>query len=195
MENVILRGIIDGNTRKKLKDMNLSEELYREYLIKKLQFCKNYHHSPYNIALMPKTGKMNKKNSRLQIIDLILFLWSLELLYAGCDAIILTGDDNVFVDNRNELKECLLSFESVYDYCDLFYKGLSKDIIDKIIASGKKAINTPMRVHEYLNLVYEFWDKREKCIPNEILYSSKHNLFLEYSIIFNEYYEQILNNS
>ena len=52
-----------------------------------------------------------------------------------------------------------------------------------------------MRVHEYLNLVYEFWDKREKCITNEILYSSKHNLFLEYSIIFNEYYEQILNNS
>ena len=49
-----------------------------------------------------------------------------------------------------------------------------------------------MRVHEYLNLVYEFWDKREKCIPNEILYSSKHNLFLEYSIIFNEYYEQML---
>jgi hypothetical protein len=51
-----------------------------------------------------------------------------------------------------------------------------------------------MRVHEYLNLAYEFWDKRENSIPNESLYSFKHHLFLEYSSIFNESYEQVLEN-
>lgn len=192
LENIILNGIIDKVTKIKLEDLNLCDKLYRKYLLRKLQFCKKYHHSPYNISLMPKTGKLNNKKQQIANDRFDSFLWSLELLYAGNDALILTGDDNVFVYNRNELEKCLFSFKSVYDYCDFFYKGLDKKLIDKIIASGKCAINSPMRVHEYLNLAYEFWDKREKCMPAEILSNCRHHLFLEYSVIFNENYEQLL---
>lgn len=192
LENIILTGIIDEFTKNKLEVLKLSDEPYREYLLKKLQFCKKFHHSPYNISLMPKTGKLNNKKQQIANDRFDSFLWSLELLYAGNDALILTGDDNVVVDNRNELKKCLLSFKSVYDYCDFFYKGLDKKLIDKIIASGKCAINTPMRVHEYLNLAYEFWDKRKTCIPAKLLSNCRHHLFLEYTAIRNENYERLL---
>lgn len=148
---------------------------------------------------MPKTGKMNNKKQQIANDRFDSFLWSLELLYTGCDAIILTGDDKVFVDNRNELEKCLLACGNVYNYCDLFCKGLDREIINKIISSGKMAINTPIRVHEYLNLAYEFWKMREEFYlkeNNEIseLYktSIKRHLFIEYVTARDERYEQVL---
>ena len=198
-EDTIIKGTIDEDTLNRMNELGVNEDDYRTYLLRLLRFCKMFHHSPTNIALMPKTGKMNNKKQQIANDRFDSFLWSLELLYTGCDAIILTGDDKVFVDNRNELEKCLLACGNVYNYCDLFCKGLDRKIINKIISSGKMAINTPIRVHEYLNLAYEFWKMREEFYlkeNNEIseLYktSIKRHLFIEYVTARDERYEQVL---
>lgn len=198
-EDTILKGKIDEDTKNKIIKLGLNEADYRKYLLKKLQFCKTFHHSPNNIALMPAIGKMNNKKQQIANDRLDSFWWILDMHYAGSDAIILSGDDRVFVDNRTELRESLSVFQNMRNYCEVFYNITDNEYIEKMVASGKKAINTPMRVHEYMNLAYEFWEKRElfftkgKGKLSDVYFANmSRNMFLEYSVFYNETYEQII---
>lgn len=160
-EDIINNGTICESVLTRLLETNKTEEEYRRYLLGMLRFCKMYHHSPVNIALMPTTGGMNNLKQQLANDRFDTFLWILSTYFSGCDSMILGG--NMYVANRNELNEFLKSFKgSLFEYCDNFYPSYTeqKTLITEIIESGKRAMISPVDVHRYMVLAYKFWSSR-----------------------------------
>lgn len=159
--DIINNGTICENVLNKLKETNKTEEDYRKYLLSMLKFCKMFHHSPVNIALMPTTGGMNILKQQLANDRFDTFLWILSTYFSGFDSIVLGG--SMYVANRSELNEFLKKFNgNIIEYCNKFYPSNTEqnDLIREIIESGKRAMISPVDVHRYMVLAYKFWSSR-----------------------------------
>lgn len=155
---------------------NFSEEEKNIYL-DELDYCNKMFYSFHNFALMPKNGSLNifkglskymkDKSHNLDRLDK--FLYFLDEYYNNRDK----GIENTIFSSSNvkvlkeRLNTLLSSFDSVYDYCEVFYLINDKEFIDRLIENGKKDIKTGEDVVAYMELAKEFWNKRhEKLVEN-----------------------------
>lgn len=161
--------IID-NGISNMKDEEKSD--LKNRLLKMHKFT--YH--PNNISLMPVKGALNNIKRNLGNDRLDTFLLALKLYYEeGITSLILSapgGPKMPCITNKNNLKNFLDSFkdekdksQSIYKYCEQIYHIDSK-LVDDLCLSGKKPIDTPERVLEYIELVCKFWEKKEKYYRN-----------------------------
>jgi hypothetical protein len=119
---------------------------------------------------MPQTAKLNHIKQSIGNDRLDTFIWALDLYYKGSKAIILANEKcstNVWLCNRNILQEYLDSFgndidntEKIYVYCKKIYH-INRDLVDRLIKSGSKPIDSLVRINEYFDLAYAFWDMKE----------------------------------
>jgi hypothetical protein len=112
-----------------------------------------------NVSLMPCTGRLQVVKYSVGRDRFDTYLWCLSehyngnsVLYNHCSAELI-GDLRSFLD----------LFKSVYEYCECIYNldpRKDKPLIDDLIASGSKPIDTWSRVDEYTRLAERFWASR-----------------------------------
>ncbi|MDR5658541.1 hypothetical protein RH915_03460 [Serpentinicella sp. ANB-PHB4] len=152
------------NFRKYIKKIEDEEE--KEEYLNKLEICHRMHYSIENCSLMVKQGKLQIAKQSIGNDRGDTFIWALDEYYKGKNELVLNHSTQ---ENCLILKEALKCFEykkspseSIYQYCEMFYNIYDKELVDALIYSGSKAINSARRVQEYIELALAFWGMRSK---------------------------------
>lgn len=138
---------------------------------KKLEDCKNENYSPNNCALLISNGKLQIAKNSIGDDRGDTFIWALNSYFLGSAEIILNSATpewasvlRAFLDS---FKHHVYPSESIYKYCEEFYNISNRKLIDHLINSGSRAIDTPERVCEYIDLAQEFWKLRNNVIVKQ----------------------------
>lgn len=154
-----------ANKYKKLLEKIADKDKKTSYQ-KKLGICIKNHHSSKNCALLLSNGKLQIAKKSIGDDRGDTFIWALNSYFVGESEIILNAATPEWVS----VLRCFLDFfkhplcpsESIYNYCEYFYNITDRELIDHLVNSGAKAIDTPERVCEYIDLAIEFWKERDK---------------------------------
>ncbi|MGN0520684.1 MAG: hypothetical protein ACI4LB_08080 [Candidatus Fimenecus sp.] len=146
----------------------LEDEKKKTQYLNKLKMCVEKHHSPENCALLLSNGKLQIAKKSIGDDRGDTFIWALNSYFIGNSEIILNSATpewgcvlRCFLDSFKNRK---YPSKSIYRYCNMFYNITDRKLIDHLILSGAKAIDTPERVCEYIDLAQKFWKKRDKVI-------------------------------
>lgn len=145
-----------------LKDV---PEEKKEYYSELLSYCKEHFHSQVNISMLPKTGGLNLTKKAIGNDRIDTFIWALDEYYNERSCLILNNSSN---ENMHTIKEYLSLFKNVYEYCNTIY-FINKSLVDDLISSGAKPIDTYQRALEYMELAKRFWEQKAKII-NRVIY-------------------------
>lgn len=163
------------NTNKKNKlnsiiNKDNTVKIKKSLLTEILQSCYLMHYSPLNFALMPINGGMNniKGDGRIHGLDRFDILISSLNLYYRTKHIHPTAIKIIaeFEGSYNSLVPFLNSIGSFKSYCDFFYPELTskstkdKKLLNALIKSGQKPIDSTERVIEYIELAIRFWEAK-----------------------------------
>ena len=156
----------------------IKDEETKSNALSLLKECKKMHHSLLNFSLMQSVGKMQEVKSKglkiryyyEQLDRLDTFIYYLDD-YKKDESLIL----NCAYANKKCLKDYLDKFKDVYDYCEKIYfikieknkRNTEEDLIQKLIKSGRKALDSCERVIEYMNLAIEFWGKKKEYFESQ----------------------------
>lgn len=121
-----------------------------------LSECQRHFHSPENLSLMPQTGGLNLAKKGIGNDRLDAFVFSLSEYYTGGSSLLLSYASN---ENLPFLKQYLLLFSSVYDYCRTLY-GISDALTTALVVSGRQPIDSAPRALEYMQLACRFWEQK-----------------------------------
>lgn len=154
---------------KYIKDIS-SPDLKEEYE-KKLVYCKENNYSKKNCALLPKQGNLQNAKQGIGNDRGDTFIWALDMYYENQLEILLNHATYENIGILKSFLDCMKysgRHESVYRYCEIFYNITDREFIEKIIASGAKAIDSEVRAREYIDLVMEFWKIRKEKVAKNI---------------------------
>lgn len=163
---------------------NEKDSVLKKRAEKLLSLAQKMHHSPLNFALMPTNGGMNivKGDGQHGFDRFDVFVSALDLYFninkkdKNPTAIKLIAE---FETSYNSLYPFLNSIGSFKSYCDFFYPELTskstkdKKLLNALIKSGQKPIDSTERVIEYIELAKRFWKakanyyKEQKKILNK----------------------------
>ena len=121
-------------------------------------------HSFANISLMPKTGNMQQVKQGIGNDRIDTFIWALNEFYAEKSCLLFNFSSK---PNLKCLNKYLGSFKSVYHYCKTIYH-IDEHLVDDMIRSGAKAIDTPERANEFMDLAIRFWDQKIEYLEKEL---------------------------
>lgn len=131
-----------------------------------LDHCEEQTRKIVNFSLMLCNGSLQTLKGTLDKDRIDVFIYLLHNYFMGRDELILSHCAPCYVKS---LKEYLDLFKdensphlSIYKYCLEIYHIKNKKLVKNILDSGKKAINTPDRVIEYMNLAIRFWKCKAK---------------------------------
>lgn len=159
--------------KEKLKDDFSGQEL-EDYLIK-LNQCKEMHHSKFNFSLMQVMGnaqgykskgiQVNKKFEWLDRVDSYIYLLDLYYKKNYNDRLNDKIIENAGKWNSGVLSSFLNKFCCIYHYCKKIY-FIDDKLVDKMIESGSKPIDSGIRAVEYMDIAFEFWEQKKKHYRN-----------------------------
>lgn len=132
------------------------KEEFREMHYNNLKICQSLYRSGVNISIMPQTGALNNTKKHIGNDRLDTFIWALEQFYSSKSNLLMNAST---YQNTKYLKAYLELFDGVEDYCSQIYH-INSSLVEDMIESGKKAIDSPERVIEYMNLAYRFWSQK-----------------------------------
>lgn len=123
-----------------------------------LKICQILYKSVVNVSLMPQSGnlQLTKKGIGNDRIDT--FIWGLDAYYDKDNPVNIIANNSTW-QHMELLLDYLNLFGNVYDYCKGVYH-INESLVDDMIESGKKAIDSPDRVIEYMNLALRFWRQK-----------------------------------
>lgn len=111
---------------------------------------------------MPITGNLQGTKGTIGKDRFDVFIWALHLYYNyGIDLII---NSHTTVQSIKELIEILNCFERDTKSPKSYYKffcDLNEDIVNQLVISGEKRIDTTDRVLDYIVLAYKVWNIRK----------------------------------
>ncbi|MGN1457477.1 MAG: hypothetical protein ACI4XP_05940 [Acutalibacteraceae bacterium] len=149
---------------------NINDKKYenkKEYLImyfKRLNIIKSLTYSVVNISLILQSGNLQAVKQGIGNDRIDTFIWALDEYYNGNSCLLFNHSAYGTLDY---LKDYLGLFENVYDYCKVIYH-INESLVDEMIESGKRAIDSPERIIEFMNLVIRFWRQKSmylhKCL-------------------------------
>jgi len=137
-------------------DIPDDKEEFREMHYNNLKICQSLYRSGVNISIMPQTGALNNTKKHIGNDRLDTFIWALEQFYSSKSNLLMNAST---YQNTKYLKAYLELFDGVEDYCSQIYH-INSSLVEDMIESGKKAIDSPERVIEYMNLAYRFWSQK-----------------------------------
>lgn len=130
----------------------LDKDLYKEML----NNCKSLMYSIVNVSLMPMSGNLQSTKAHIGNDRLDVFVLMLDRYYNNNKNLLMNYTS---YENMPFLKGYLDIFDDVYQYCRVIYH-IDRPLVDELIESGKKAIDTPERVIEFMRLAYRFWHQK-----------------------------------
>lgn len=182
------------NKYKGLLNNKNSPKNYIEMYKKQLERCKVLYKSILNVSLMPQTGNLQSAKKGIGNDRLDTYVWALNSFYEGETSLLF---NYATCKNMEVLEKYLNLFrknyddDPIYNYCSKIY-GINKNLVDELILSGKKAINNPGRVMEYMKLAYRFWCQKLGHI-NKMMNEKKDILSKEEKIIINRELKKVEN--
>lgn len=123
---------------------------------KRLSECQTLMHSIVNVSLMPMSGNLQSTKANIANDRLDVYIRMLDYYYKNNENFLMNYTS---YENMPFLKEYLNVFNDVYQYCDVIYR-IDRTLVEELIESGKKAIDTPERVIEFMSLAYRFWHQK-----------------------------------
>jgi len=182
-------------------DGNLSKETKAE-ISNLLNGLTKLHHTLVNFSLMQSMGRLQQYKKTICGERIDTFIYDLNILYNLCASKINGEIESLFMELINmegknlikqlyimypeskeniiELLNYLMQFQDIYDYCEKIY-FLEKDykietsklLVDALIESGDKPLDSANRVIEYIKLAIDFWNAKLTYF-NQIDTNNKH---------------------
>lgn len=148
--------------KKYIGEISFGNDEEREQFIKQyttnLKVCQDVYKSIVNISLIPKTGNLQMTKKGLGNDRLDVYIWALDRYYDENEHVNLLVNNST--GNHMELLyQYLNQFSDVYEYCKAVYH-INESLVDDMIESGKKGIDSPERVIEYMYLALRFWRQK-----------------------------------
>lgn len=132
-----------------------------------LEKCYEFHHTPENVSLIPKTGKLNNTKQRIGNDRFDTFIWGLSKFYNDEKALIL-NDGSCEYDNRKILNCFLDEFNDIKTYCKKIYHISDEHLLGDLIDNGDKDIDSCAGVYKYMELAVRYWIEKAEyfCTSN-----------------------------
>ena len=143
-----------------VRKSNLSDS-EKQNTYKRLNCCALHNYEPINFSLMPVTGNLQAVKQKFGNDRFDTFIYTLDLFYKG-DELLLCQGGSIAIENRRILRDTLKSFNGVYDFCEKLCFIQNKNLVNKLIQSGKKPILEIDRVNEYIDLAILVWAERSR---------------------------------
>lgn len=140
--------------------LSIDDKVYQEMYRNNLKLCKELMHTVVNISLMPQTGNIQCAKKGLGNDRIDTYVWALHLYYTK--GIFLLSNYSS-IENYKSLKDFVDIFKNEEDYCKVMY-GIDRGLVRRLVESGCKAIDTPERTIEYMNLALSFWNQRLRLL-------------------------------
>ena len=67
----------------------------------------------------------------------------------------------------SEIEKYLNLFDDVYDYASTIYH-INSELVDKLIESGKRPLDSATNIITYMSLAKEFWNQKHAFIENQL---------------------------
>lgn len=166
---MIFSGDIDFNFSRKGLNGQSRYDIFKKLLknnkecIERLDdYMKNKHHSEENISIMPSTGNLQNVKQGIGNDRLDTFVWALNEYYNNNSNLLFNHSTK---ENMPALSSFLELFIDIYDYCKTIYH-IEEELVDDLIKSGSKAIDSEERVKRYMDLADRFWKSKKKAYKN-----------------------------
>jgi hypothetical protein len=163
----------------------------KNFYKKRLSECQKLTHSIVNVSLMPMSGNLQSTKANIGNDRIDVFIRMLDHYYRNNENVLMNYTS---YENMPFLKEYLDIFNNIYQYCDVIYH-IDRSLVDELIESGKKAIDTPERVIDFMSLAYRFWHQKLENLKR-IIASSKKEELLNFNLLLRDIKEasDILDN-
>ena len=145
--------------RKYLKDGRIPGK-YAKIYSNNLTIFEELTYSIVNVSLIPQNGNMQAIKQGVGNDRLDTFIWALDEYYNKTSNVLFNHSS---ANNMPVLKEYLAMYQDVYEYCATVYH-INESLVDELIESGKRAVDSPERVIEFMNLTYRFWTQKAKFL-------------------------------
>lgn len=145
--------------RKYLKDGKVPGK-YAKIYSNNLTIFEELTYSIVNVSLIPQNGNMQAIKQGVGNDRLDTFIWALDEYYNKTSNVLFNHSS---ANNMPVLKEYLAMYQDVYEYCATVYH-INESLVDELIESGKRAVDSPERVIEFMNLTYRFWTQKAKFL-------------------------------
>ena len=145
--------------RKYLKDGKIPGK-YAKIYSNNLTIFEELTYSIVNVSLIPQNGNMQAIKQGVGNDRLDTFIWALDEYYNKTSNVLFNHSS---ANNMPVLKEYLAMYQDVYEYCATVYH-INESLVDELIESGKRAVDSPERVIEFMNLTYRFWTQKVKFL-------------------------------
>lgn len=146
----------------------ISDSDLKEKYTKRLEECQSHQYSKENCSLIPVQGNLQASKQGIGNDRADTFVWALDEYFENNVEILLNF---ATYENKPILKSYLNTIkrpgkhQSVYNYCRLFYNIMDTQLINEMIESGSKTIDSESRARKYIDLALRFWDQRKKYCP------------------------------
>ena len=149
---------------RKILRRDLDDDILFGIYIEMLNECSRMHHSQDNISIMLKSGNMQGAKGAIGLDRLDVWLLILDMKYRNKINLL---QNHCTMDNGSEVEDFLNMFEDVYDYANTIYH-IDKELVDELIESGKKPLNTASNIITYMSLAKRFWEQKHAYIQKQL---------------------------
>ena len=168
IDEFYLGGECDFNFNKKkyniLREILKDDDVGMEMLYR----CHAMHCTVLNFSIMAVTGGMNNVKGMNKLDRLDSFVRKLNDFYANKTS----NNVNNFVpawQKRNEkqvnrLKNYLLTFEDIYEYCEKIYFINDRNFVDELITQGGLYITNVEEAKRYMTLANDYWSLKKQSL-------------------------------
>ena len=131
-----------------------------------LNECSQMYHSQDNISIMLQSGHMQGAKGAIGLDRLDVWLLILDMKYRYNINML---QNHCTMENCSEIEKYLNLFDDVYDYASTIYH-INSELVDKLIESGKRPLDSATNIITYMSLAKEFWNQKHAFIENQLKY-------------------------
>lgn len=147
---------------KKILKRDLAGEGRLEIYLEMLNECFQKHYSQDNISIMLQSGNMQGAKGAVGLDRLDVWLLILDMKYRYNINML---QNHCTMENCSEIEKFLNLFDDVYDYASTIYH-INSELVDKLIESGKRPLDSATNIIIYMLLAEEFWKQKRAFIEN-----------------------------
>lgn len=132
-----------------------------------LELFKDLTGSIVNISLMPQTGNLQSVKQGIGNDRIDTFIWAIDEYYNGNSNLLINHSSYENIEPLRTYLNIFGSNRGIYNYCKTIYH-IDESLVDRMIASGKQAIDTSDRIIDFMDLAVEFWQQKLCFLSNQI---------------------------
>ena len=151
---------------KRILERDLVGEGVLEIYLEMLKECSKKHHSQDNISIMLQSGNMQGAKGTIGLDRLDVWLLILDMKYRYNINML---QNHCTMENCSKIEKFLNLFDNVYDYANTIYH-INRKLVDKLIESGKRPLDSAENIIKYMSLAKEFWNQKHTFIEKQLKY-------------------------